>query len=323
MRWHPVLLAWLVAASISGAATITEDFSTNPLQNGWQEFGDTNLFQWDDTNDDLAVTWDSSQTNSYFCHPLGTILARSDDFSLAFDLQLTDAEAGGMGFELAVGFLNLAKATGTNFIRGTAKNSPDLVELDYFPATALFDSTTWPIFVDTNSSFNYNGPSDYAIYGPNLDDWYHVVMTYTSSNLEMVTTITNFEQTDGVTIMDPLNLTSMKHPFSDFRVDTISINSYSGAGSQGSILAHGLIDNIVVTLPPPPVQNLSGTLNSGVWSAGFLSRSNWMYTLQRTTDFQSWAGASAATPGNGATLALQDSNAPAGGAFYRVSATRP
>ena len=70
------------------AATITENFSANPLQNGWQIFGDTNLFQWDSTNQNLAVTWDSSQTNSYFYHPLGTILTRNDDFSLAFDLAI-------------------------------------------------------------------------------------------------------------------------------------------------------------------------------------------------------------------------------------------
>jgi len=33
-----------------GGTTITEGFSSNPLQNGWQIFGDTNLFQWDSTN---------------------------------------------------------------------------------------------------------------------------------------------------------------------------------------------------------------------------------------------------------------------------------
>ena len=66
----------------------TENFSADPLQNGWQIFGDTNLFQWDSTNQNLDVTWDSSQTNSYFYNPLGTILAKSDDFSLSFDLQL-------------------------------------------------------------------------------------------------------------------------------------------------------------------------------------------------------------------------------------------
>jgi len=58
----------LCAAS---AATITENFATDPLQNGWQIFGNTNLFHWDSTNHALAATWDSREKNSYFYHPLG------------------------------------------------------------------------------------------------------------------------------------------------------------------------------------------------------------------------------------------------------------
>ena len=37
-------------AARSGATTIAENFTNNPLQDGWQVFGDTNLFQWDSTN---------------------------------------------------------------------------------------------------------------------------------------------------------------------------------------------------------------------------------------------------------------------------------
>ena len=59
-----VSLAWTalcVALSPAQAVTLTEDFSTDPMQNGWQVFGDTNLFTWDSTNQNLAVTWDSTQ----------------------------------------------------------------------------------------------------------------------------------------------------------------------------------------------------------------------------------------------------------------------
>src|SRR5208283_6228045 len=83
---------FVLSAAHCGAATLTENFSTDPLQNGWQIFGNTNLFQWNATNQNLAVTWDSSQTNSYFYHPLGTVLTRNDDFSIAFDLQLNEVE---------------------------------------------------------------------------------------------------------------------------------------------------------------------------------------------------------------------------------------
>ena len=313
----------LSALAAARAATITENFSTNPLQNGWRIFGDTDRFQWDGIHHNLAVTWDSSRTNSYFYHPLGTILTRNDDFSVAFDLQLNDAEAGGYGFELAIGFLNLAEAMSTNFNRSTGENSPDLVEFTYFPATACSDSTVWPVFVDTNSDFNWNEASDYAIYAPTPGDWYHIVMTYTASNQTMVTTMTNFEQTSGVTIIDPLDLTNTNYPFTDFRVDAISINGYQDDGWGDSIYAQGVMDNFVVTLPPPPIQNLTGAFSNGIWQARLTSRSNWLYTLQHTTNFVSWDDVPVSLTGNGTNLFLSDTNGAANRAFYRVRADRP
>jgi hypothetical protein len=312
-----LLFTGLMAVSSGNAATLAENFSTNPMQDGWQVFGDTNLFHWDSTNQVLDVTWDSSQPNSYFYHPLGTILARNDDFSLAFDLQVNVANASGYGFQLVVGFLNLAEATNTNFQRSTGYNSPDLVEFDYFPDVG-YGPTVWPLFVDTYSDFNYNGSSDYAIYAPIPGDWYHVVMTYTAADLTMVTTMTNFEQTSGITVVDPLD-----EFFADFRVNTISVSSYQDDGYGDSIYAQGVVDNIIVTLPAPPIQNLTAAFCNGVWQAQFCSQTNWLYALQRTSDFQSWTIVSPAVPGNGTNLFLQDAGPPADSAFYSVSASRP
>jgi len=59
------------------------------------------------------------------------------------------------------------------------------------------------------------------------------------------------------------------------------------------------------------------------WSARFISRSNWLYTLQRTTNFNSWNSVSPPTGGNGTNLLLPDTNAAAAEAFYRVKADRP
>ena len=84
--------AFLSAHAFAG--TVSEDFSSNPLSRGWQIFGDTNAFTWNSTNQNLMVTWDSSKPNSYFYRPLGTILARDDDFSVSFDLQFHDIVAG-------------------------------------------------------------------------------------------------------------------------------------------------------------------------------------------------------------------------------------
>ena len=341
----PALAGWLVLLSLrSGATVITQNFSTNPLQDGWQIFGDTDLFQWNSTNHNLAVTWDSSQTNSYFYHPLGTILTRNDDFSIAFDLRLNDIASGthaGMtgGFEIGLGFLNFGDATGTNFLRGVFYpigapiGAINLVEFDYFPSGYFPDfgpvsATTTPTFIATNGDY---APSQYIPYEIELPTnvLFHVTMTYAASNQTLVTILTTngipFLQLLDVTLTDPGN-----SEFSDadnFRVDTISINSYSDAGQDpyygSSVLAHGIVDNIVVTLPPPPIRNLTGAFSNGVGNMRFLSRSNWLYTLERTVDFQSWTDVSPSIPGNAAHLLLQDASPPTGMAFYRVRANRP
>ena len=43
-------------------------------------------------------------------------------------------------------------------------------------------------------------------------------------------------------------------PITDFRLDTIAVSSYSAAGDTfgDSLLAHGTVDNLVVTLPAAP-----------------------------------------------------------------------
>jgi hypothetical protein len=71
------------------------------------------------------------------------------------------------------------------------------------------------------------------------------------------------------------------------------------------------------------VQNLIGAFSNGLWQVRFLSRSNWLYTLERTSDFVSWTDQSPATSGNGMILILSDTNPPATRAFYRVRANRP
>ena len=320
-------LALAVCGELSGAfgSTISENFSVNPLQDGWRIFGKTNLFEWDSTNQNLRVTWDSDQPDSYFYHSLGTIIARDDDFSLAFDLLLSEPPGPDPGpktntFEIAVGFVNLDQATQTNFLRGTGTDSPDLVEFDYFWDSG-FGATVYPAFVDTNGTFNYNGPSDYAIFSLQPDDWYHIAMNYSASNQTVTTTITNFEATSGVRLIESINTN-----FADYRLGAISINSYSDAGEDpqyaGSVLVSGVIDNLVVTVPDPPLSTVAFSVSNGSWRAQFTGLTNWWYTLERTSDFQKWVVTSPTVPGNGSQLVLADTNAPAASAFYRVGASR-
>jgi hypothetical protein len=140
-------------------------------------------------------------------------------------------------------------------------------------------------------------------------------MSYTASNETMVTTVSSVST--NFTITDPLMAT-----LGDFRVDTFSISSYNDDQGYGSsVLAHGAVANITVTLPPPPITAFQAGLSNGVWTAQFLSRTNWSYTLQRSSDLNAWTDATTAN-GNGGTLSLQDN--PNGiMQFYRVRAQRP
>ncbi len=318
---------WVASALLCRAAMITEDFTKDPVAHGWRIFGDTNLFVWNATNHNLNVTWDSSRPNSYFYLPLGTILNRYDDFSLALDLQLTDVATGvnpnkSSTFELALGFLNPIQATKTNFLRGSGFDSPNLVEFDYFPESE-FAPTVWPSFWSTNSSLNYNGSDDLTVMALPTGLLMRITMSYTTSNRTLATSIT----TNGTSI-GAIHDVSLSSSFTDFRVTAFALESYSDAGQdpsypRGSLLAHGSVGNVLLTFPPTPVENLSGRFAHQQWEATFTSRTNWLYTLERTVDFQFWIAVSATTPGNGMAVVLPDTNPPPARAFYRVRAERP
>src|SRR5262245_15678496 len=91
----PVLAAFIYCLPVlRGQTILLEGFASDPLARGWQVFGNSTLFQSNSTNQNVEVTWDSSGTNSYFHRPLGQILTKRDNFSLAFDLQLKDIAIG-------------------------------------------------------------------------------------------------------------------------------------------------------------------------------------------------------------------------------------
>jgi len=312
-----------VAAS---AVTLVENFSTDPFTRGWSIFGNTNLFQWDSTNQKLRVTWDSAQTNSYFHLPLGTILSRRDDFAMGFDLMLDDyvigSTPGKLGtFETAIGCLNLEQATRTNFFRGAGVNATygpkNLVEFNFFPAFDSFLPTIGQVIVSTNNSWLYNDSNRQEM---TPGETFRVFMSYVAATRTLSTVISNNALQYGLTqtISVPTNF--------DFRVATFSVSSYSDAiqpPPPGSIRAHGTVDNITITMPPPPVMNLTGAFSNGLWRVQFLSRSNWLYALERSLDFQPWTNASALIAGNATNLVLSDANPPSGRALYRVRAQYP
>ena len=333
-----LIMAASFVASVSVAKAVSQNFATDPLQSGWQEFGNTNLFHWNSTNQNLEVTWDSRETNSFFYIPLGTSLNRNDDFSINFDLLINDIISGiepgkTGGLEIGFGFFNFATATNTSFMRGSFGGAPNLFEFDYFPKgyfefggqTFEVAATTTPTFISTNS-FDY-APTIFAPYIMELPTniVVHVQMNFTAGNQTLVTSLT----TNGGVLFQPPDIVLTDTNMSaftasdDFRVDSFSITSYSSAGDDfDSVFGHGIVDNVVISFPLP-IENITGSLNNGAWQATFSSRSNWVYTLERTTDFQSWTAVSPSATGNGAVLLLQDSSPLSKNAFYRVGAARP
>ncbi|HZF02080.1 MAG TPA: hypothetical protein VE344_09320 [Methylomirabilota bacterium] len=322
-------------AADCGANTITENFSADPLQNGWQIFGDTNLFQWDSANQNLNVIWDSSQPNSYFFHSLGVTLTKDYDFSIQFDLELADITSGNeegktSPMPIGIGFLNFADAANTGFGRWMYGGAPNIAELDYFApgsysddtGTHLIAPTLTPTFI-SNDGFVY-APSVYIPYEVSLptSQIIHVTLTYTGTNQTLTATF----QTNGVDCLEipPVVLPDDFGANDNFAVDTFSISSYSSAGDPyDSVLAHGTVGNIVVTVPPPAIQNFTAAVSNSVSRVIFTSQPVWNYTLQRTADFQAWTDIVTAPGGNGTPLSLSDTNPPTDKAFYRVKAERP
>jgi hypothetical protein len=324
MKTLPPLLALASLLSISThpvwATTIAENFSGDPGSSGWNVYGNASLFAWNAANQNLEVTWDSSQSNSYFTRAVGANLTKADDFMLGFDVRLNDIGPGldpnkPFTFQIAIGLINLVQATNTGFIRGSGFESPNLVEFDYFWDSG-FGATVSPVMISSLNEFNDGGftfPLELA-----AGTTFHVTLLYTAEDRTLRTMLTS----NGVPF-GPVKDATLGSSFSDFTVDHFGVSSFNDAGQfpgfEGSVLAHGVVDNFLFAAPPP-VTRVTAT---GAGQIRFRSTTNWLYHLERTTDFQSWQPASAAITGVAGTMTLQDTNPPAVGALYRVQAQLP
>jgi len=298
-----------VASSQLSAATLVTRFTTDPLTQGWQAHGTNNLFTWDSTNQNLRATWDSSKPNNYFHLPLNTTLTRTHGFMLTFDLTLSDMPNSN-GFQIAIGLLNLADATATNFFRGSGSESPNIAEFDFFPDSG-FGASYNATLIDANNTFAFRYDNQPLEFGTP----YHIELTHLPGDGHLSGQVFTNGQ-----LYTTLPYAYASPGFSEFELDTLAISSYSDVNGYGSsILAHGAVDNIVFASPLPvsTITPLSAT------EISLASDAAWNYTLESTTNLTAWAQAAATVPGNGGTLVLQATNAPADASFYRVRADLP
>ncbi len=319
---HFVLIVGLLGVWSGNAAVFTEDFASPPAERGWRTFGDRSLFSWNSTNQTLEVTWDSARPNSYCFRSLGTILGKSHDFTIQFDLRLLSIQPGVNSakpstFEIAVGLLRLASASDAAFSRGSGRDSPNLVEWDYFPAADIIEATVSPAIVSSNNQFipGFSFPLEMP-----ANELFRVALAYTASNQTLVTTMTRNGASFG-----PIQTVRLPADFTDFRVDAFSISSYNDAGDAfGSILARGAIDNVVVTTPAPPVGSLAIRVTSGLARVQFAGRTNWSYTLQRGADLTNFVSLQTVVSPASTNIVLEDAFVAAvTNRFYRVRADRP
>lgn len=300
----------------------SEDFSAPPAGAGWDSFGDGDLFRWNEIAEALQVTWDSSRPNSYYFRPLGTVLGREDDFSVSFDLTLDRVQAGGrpekpFTFELAVGFHRHTDATDPGFRRGTGSASPNLVEFAWFPDSG-YGPTVWPTVIASNGRFNYSGSTDFTLLDLPGGRRHTITMTFTAADA----TLRTFIDSDG-TEVGPVRAVRLAATFTDFRVDTFAIRSYSDEGAGGSLLAEGWIDNIRVSVPPPPVSEIHGEATGDGWAVYCEIRRGWSAQLERSEDLAAWIEVGTPVSGEDAEAVLVDSVPPEGRAFYRIRADKP
>jgi hypothetical protein len=319
VRFTALVLAGVSLSAVlcCSAVDLREEFSGDPATNGWKVFGAAQLFAWDPAARNLQVTWDSSKTNSYFAKSLGTTLTRYDDFTVSFDLVLSNVSQSGS--EIAVGLLNLANATNSAFLRGTGADSPDLFEFDYFPPTPDFDEGSITVmaidYIGKTGNWSLGG-----YLGANLgfNAICHIELNHTGADQRIHTTMICNGQ--GLDVPDSY----LGPAFLDFHVDHFAVCSYSDYQGWGSVFATGTIDNVMVNAVERPVAwaiQMPGT--NSAWQAQVHAHTNWNYTLERTADFKSWTPVSVTVAGAESDVVLQDTNAALTKAFYRVRATAP
>jgi hypothetical protein len=311
-----LLMAVLLACGRGQAAVLEENFASDPAPRGWKRIGNPALFAWNGDQPGLRVTWDSSQSNSFFLRPLETILTAVDEFSaeIAFSL---DSIAIGVDptkprtFQIAAGFVRIRDVTGEHFVRGSGLGSTNLVEFNYFPDSG-FGATVSPVIVTQQGRFfpSFSFPIELT-----PGKRYRVRIHYLPTERRLRTLL--FENETEIPIRDAV----MPPGGHDFRVDAFALASYSHRGADGSIFAVGTVDSIRLEWPEAEL-DLRMLRDGDALRITFSSHSNWEYQLEQSLDLIQWHATGPVLTGNGEVMSVE-TNAVGPSVFFRVRADRP
>lgn len=287
-------LVWSAFAEVA-PRIYQEDFGADPSAR-WSTHGDTNLFSWV-PGGELAVTWDSSKTNSYFYLPLGLTLTRDDDFRVTFSLRLQEIQIGTdplkpYTFQIAAGLINTTNAFAPEMYRGSGVNlihgARNAVELDYFPDSG-FGATVAPTLItqDNQIAYSHNYPLEFA---PGVR--YRIEMFYTATNKTLGTRITADGQPFGLPPDNAIKDLVLTDRFTNFFANAFAICSYNDSEQSppqfsGSILAHGFIDDVEIAVYHRPTLEIAAGPNSMI-NIAFETESDWIYFIEASRDLSQW-----------------------------------
>lgn len=323
-------LVFLACALPAGGAQFEEDFTVEPT--GWKEFGDPSLFAWDEPNQVLNVTWDSSKTNSYFYYELPFYLTRNDSFSVRLKLRLSFLEIGTTPgkpytFPFAFGFINTTNSFSPQFFRGSGINPSsgprNLVEFAYFPDSGFGATVAPTIATEQNQMYySHNHPLEMV-----LEDEFEIEMNFDPSVQTLFTTMTRNGEPFGIPPQNSLAPLVFPETTSDVVLNAFAISSYNdGAQSPpqfaGSILARGTIDQVRLAWPDPPVLNVAiARIASGIELA-FQGEIGWTYLVQRSADLGLWSDFKEIQTTATGMIQVTDTTSGTAYTFYRVTARR-
>jgi hypothetical protein len=273
----------------------------------------------------MDVTWDSTQTNSYFFLPLGLALTGADDFKIGFSIALDriaigTSEGKPYTFQIAVGLLNLSNAVNPQFFRGAGidpvRGARNLLELAYFPDSG-FGATVAPTLATeaNNIAFSGNHPLELI---PGVV--YRFEMQFDSTHRTVASAMWRSGERVPPEGLKPLQIPAH---FADFRFDSIAIASYSDAGQSpqfaGSLQARGWVDDVELVVWHR-VRARIHFGESGV-EIRFPTEPGWAYQVETCEDLAGWQAAGARIVGTGFEMglgvAVEDVRR-----FFRVSARR-